>query len=65
MHDEIDRQLRELMLEGHNERVREDLERLLDDMHERDCRISAMLDELLEEVERLLLLMDELDLDDE
>ncbi|MGB9901438.1 hypothetical protein [Methanothrix sp.] len=63
--DDIERQLRELMLTGYDESVRAELESILDGINERDCRISEMLDELLEEVDRLLLLMDELGLDDE
>ncbi|ABK14149.1 hypothetical protein Mthe_0356 [Methanothrix thermoacetophila PT] len=63
--DDIERQLRELMLTGYDGSVRAELESILDGINERDCRISEMLDELLEEVDRLLLLMDELGLDDE
>lgn len=63
--DNIERQLRELMLTGYDESVRAELESILDNINERDCRISEMLDELLEEVDRLLLLMDELGLDEE
>lgn len=53
------------MLTGYDGSVRAELESILDGINERDCRISEMLDELLEEVDRLLLLMDELGLDDE
>lgn len=62
--DDIERQLRELMLTGYDESVRAELESILDGINERDRRISEMLDELLEEVDRLLLLMDELGLDE-
>lgn len=67
MHDSeyVERQLRELMLTGYDENVRAELESILDGINERDCRISEMLDELLEEVDRLLLLMDELGLDED
>lgn len=67
MHDSeyVERQLRELMLTGYDESVRAELEAILDGINERDCRISEMLDELLEEVDRLLLLMDELGLDED
>lgn len=61
--DEIDSKLREIILGVGNEIASVDLEAILKGLDERDRRISETLDDLLEEVDRLILLADGLEKD--
>ena len=58
--DEIDSKLREMIHSLGDEDASIDLEAILKGLDERDRRISETLDELLEEVDRLILLAEDL-----
>jgi hypothetical protein len=62
--DEIDGKLREMILSLVDESASVDLEAILKGLNERDRRISETLDDLLEEVDRLLLLTEDLEKND-
>jgi hypothetical protein len=62
--DEIDGKLREMILSLGDESASVDLEAILKGLDERDWRISETLDDLLEEVERLILLAEDLEKND-
>jgi hypothetical protein len=62
--DEIDGKLREMILSLVDESASVDLEAILKGLDERDRRISETLDDLLEEVDRLLLLAEDLEKND-
>ena len=62
--DEIDGKLREMILSLGDESASVDLEAILKGLDERDRRISETLDDLLEEVDRLLLLAEDLEKND-
>jgi hypothetical protein len=62
--DEIDGKLREMILSLVDESASVDLEAILKSLNERDRRISETLDDLLEEVNRLLLLAEDLEKND-
>jgi hypothetical protein len=61
--DEIDSKLREMILSLEDEGASVDLEAILKGLDERDRRISETLDDLLEEVDRLILLAEDLEND--
>ena len=61
--DEIDSKLREMILSLEDESASVDLEAILKGLDERDRRISETLDDLLEEVDRLILLSEDLEKD--
>jgi hypothetical protein len=61
--DEIDSKLREMILSLVDESASADLEAILKGLDERDRRISETLDDLLEEVNRLILLAEDLEKD--
>jgi hypothetical protein len=61
--DQIDSKLREMILSLGDESASADLEAILKGLEERDRRISETLDDLLEEVDRLILLAEDLDED--
>ena len=58
--DEIDSKLREMILSLTDESASVDLNAILKGLDERDRRISETLDDLLEEVDRLILLAEDL-----
>jgi hypothetical protein len=62
--DEIDGKLREMILSLVDESASVDLEAILKGLNERDRRISETLDDLLDEVDRLLLLTEDLEKND-
>lgn len=55
--------VRKLLLEMGDDQIMVEAERALLTLHERDRRLSETLDDLMQEVDRLLLRMDELGLD--
>ena len=59
--DEIDSKLREMILSLEDESASVDLEAILKGLDERDRRISETLDDLLEEVDRLIKLSEDLE----
>ena len=59
--DEIDSKLREIILGLGDESASIDLEAILKGLDERDRRISETLDNLLEEVDRLILVAEDLE----
>ncbi|HOT07293.1 MAG: hypothetical protein A4E45_01003 [Methanosaeta sp. PtaB.Bin039] len=59
--EEINRRVRDLILCGQEGDIQSELEDLVVSLAERDCRISEVLDSLLEEVEQLILICDQLD----
>jgi hypothetical protein len=61
--DEIDSKLREMILSLTDESASVDLNAILKGLDERDRRISETLDDLLEEVDRLILLAEDLEKD--
>ena len=61
--DEIDSKLREMILSLTDESASVDLNAILKGLDERDRRISETLDDLLEEVDRLVLLAEDLEKD--
>ena len=61
--DEIDSKLREMILSLMDESASVDLNAILKGLDERDRRISETLDDLLEEVDRLILLAEDLEKD--
>ena len=61
--DEIDSKLREMILSLEDEGASVDLEAILKGLDERDRRISETLDDLLEEVDRLIQLSEDLEKD--
>ncbi len=62
--DEIDSKLREMILSLGDKSASVDLEAILKGLDERDRRISETLDDLLEEVDRLILLAEDLEKND-
>lgn len=61
--DEIDSKLREIILSLGDENASIDLEAILKGLDERDRRISEILDDMLEEVDRLILVAEDLEKD--
>ena len=61
--DKIDSKLRELILSLEDESASVDLEAILKGLDEQDKRISETLDDLLEEVDRLIQLSEDLEKD--
>ena len=61
--DKIDSKLREMILSLEDESASVDLEAILKGLDERDRRISETLDDLLEEVDRLIQLSEDLEKD--
>jgi hypothetical protein len=61
--DKIDSKLREMILSLEDESASVDLEAILKGFDERDRRISETLDDLLEEVDRLIQLSEDLEKD--
>ena len=61
--DEIDSKLREMILSLMDESASVDLNAILKGLDECDRRISETLDDLLEEVDRLILLAEDLEKD--
>lgn len=61
--DEIDSKLREIILSLGDESASFDLGAILDGLDERDKRISETLDDMLEEVDRLILVAEDLEKD--
>ena len=61
--DEIGGKLREMILSLDDESASVDLEAILKGLDERDKRISETFDDLLEEVDRLVLLAEDLEKD--
>ena len=61
--NEIDSKLMKMILSPGDESASSDLEAILKDLDERDRRISETLDDLLEEVDRLILLAEDLEKD--
>lgn len=59
--DDIDRRIRELMLAGDDDQIISKFEEMLCAMDERDCSISLVLEGLLEEVDRLILIAEEIE----
>jgi hypothetical protein len=62
--DEIDSKLLEMILSLGDESASVDLKAILKGLDERDRRISETLDDLLEEVDRLVLLAEDLEKND-
>lgn len=61
--DEIDSKLREIILSLGDETASIDLEAILKGLDERDRRISETLDDMLEEVDRLIMVAEDLEKD--
>jgi hypothetical protein len=61
--DKIDSKLREMILSLEDESASVDLEAILKGLDEQDRRISETLDDLLEEVDRLIQLSEDLEKD--
>ena len=61
--DEIESKLHEMILNLEDKIASVDLEAILKGLKERDSRINETLDDLLEEVDRLILLAEDLDKD--
>ena len=61
--DEIDSKLREIILSLGDETASIDLDAILKGLDERDRRISETLDDMLEEVDRLILVAEDLEKD--
>ena len=61
--DKIDSKLREMILRLEDESASVDLEAILKGLDEHDRRISETLDDLLEEVDRLIQLSEDLEKD--
>lgn len=62
---EIESKLREIILGLEDDDVSADLEALLEALNQRDRKISETLDELLNEVDKLILLADHLEEDNQ
>lgn len=59
--DDIERQIRDLMLAGDDDQIFSNVEEIIRAMGERDCSISLVLEGLLEEVDRLILIAEEIE----
>jgi hypothetical protein len=60
---EIERQIREMLLDMGEDQLLAKLEGTLRGMDECDCRLSQTMEDMLQEVDRLLLKMDEIEAD--
>jgi hypothetical protein len=60
---EIERMIREMLLDMGEEQLLAKLEGTLRGMDECDCRLSQTMEDMIQEVDRLLLKMDEIDAD--
>ncbi|MCX6675580.1 MAG: hypothetical protein NTW84_04080 [Methanothrix sp.] len=60
---EIERQIREMLLDMGEDQLLAKLEGNLRGMDECDCRLSQTMEDMLQEVDRLLLKMDEIEAD--
>jgi hypothetical protein len=60
---EIERQIREMLLDMGEDQLLDKLEGTLRGMDECNCRLSQTMEDMLQEVDRLLLKMDEIEAD--